>query len=146
MSDSEEAPTPAQVAERERTEKERKAAEAAEQAKLPYTWTQTIQDVDVSVPVSGNYKGRDMDVVLTKTRIKVAVKGQEPILEVYTICHYKHREASPLISDGCDDRANSHIPFTSTSHLGHSRQRRTLQARKSRSTWTRSIRWSGGRM
>lgn len=82
MSDPEQSPTPAELAERERTEKERKAAEAAEQAQLPYTWTQTIRDVDVSVPVSGNYKGRDMDVVLTKTRIKVGVKGQEAILEV----------------------------------------------------------------
>lgn len=85
MSDREDSPSLAEVAERERTEKERKAAEAAEQAQLPYKWTQTIRDVDVTVPVSGNYKGRDMDVVLTKTKIKVAVKGQEPILEVLHI-------------------------------------------------------------
>ncbi|GAB1193206.1 nuclear movement protein nudC [Aspergillus pseudonomiae] len=74
-------PNPAELAEREREEKERKAKEDAEQAKLPYKWTQTIKDVDVTIAVPGNLRGRDLDVVLTKTKIKVAVKGQEPIIE-----------------------------------------------------------------
>ncbi|KAE8337255.1 hypothetical protein BDV24DRAFT_140425 [Aspergillus arachidicola] len=72
---------PAELADREREEKERKAKEDAEQAKLPYKWTQTIKDVDVTIPVPGNLRGKDLDVVLTKTKIKVAVKGQEPIIE-----------------------------------------------------------------
>ncbi|KAB8223861.1 HSP20-like chaperone [Aspergillus novoparasiticus] len=74
-------PNPAELADREREEKERKAKEDAEQAKLPYKWTQTIKDVDVTIPVPGNLRGKDLDVVLTKTKIKVAVKGQEPIIE-----------------------------------------------------------------
>ncbi|OGM44130.1 nuclear movement protein nudC [Aspergillus bombycis] len=74
-------PNPAELADREREEKERKAKEDAEQAKLPYKWTQTIKDVDVTISVPGNLRGRDLDVVLTKTKIKVAVKGQEPIIE-----------------------------------------------------------------
>lgn len=69
--------------EREKADAELKAKEAAEQATLPYKWTQTIKDLDVTAPVPGNIKGRDMDVVLTKTKIKVAVKGQAPIIEVY---------------------------------------------------------------
>lgn len=76
-------PTAAETAAREHEERERKAREAAEQAQLPYKWTQTIRDVDVTVPVSGSLKGRDLDVVLAKDRIKVAVKGQEAILEVF---------------------------------------------------------------
>ncbi|KAI9376673.1 HSP20-like chaperone [Aspergillus egyptiacus] len=74
-------PTPSEIAAREREEKERKAAEEAEQAKLPYNWTQTIRDVDVTIPVPGTIKGRDLDVILTKTKIKVAIKGQEPFIE-----------------------------------------------------------------
>ncbi|KAL3469774.1 HSP20-like chaperone [Aspergillus californicus] len=73
--------TPAEVATREREEKERKAAELAEQAALPYKWTQTISDLDVTIPVPGNLRGRDMDVVLAKDKIKVAVKGQEAFIE-----------------------------------------------------------------
>ncbi|KUL87115.1 hypothetical protein ZTR_05586 [Talaromyces verruculosus] len=70
-----------ETAQREQEEKERKAKEEAEQALLPYKWTQTIGEAEVSIPVPGTIKGRDLDVVLTKTKIKVALKGQAPIIE-----------------------------------------------------------------
>lgn len=75
-------PSPAELADREREEKDRKAREDAEQGQLPYKWTQTIRDVDVTAAIPANIKGRDMEVTLTKTKIKVAIKGQEPIIEV----------------------------------------------------------------
>ncbi|KAJ9201737.1 hypothetical protein DTO166G4_1977 [Paecilomyces variotii] len=81
MSDPEQDPTPVDIAQREQEEKERKAKEDAEQAQLPYKWKQTISEAEVTVPVPGNLKGRDLDVKITKTSIKVGVKGQEPILE-----------------------------------------------------------------
>jgi HSP20 family molecular chaperone IbpA len=94
MSSTEADPNPADIAVRETEEKARKAAEDAEQANLPYKWTQTIRDVDVTIPVPGNIKGRDLDVVLTKTKIKVAIRGQEAFIEVrrghifpYLTCH-----------------------------------------------------------
>lgn len=74
--------SPAELAERELQEKERKAREEAEQAQLPYKWTQTIRDVDVTAPIPANIKGRDMQVTLTKTKVKIAIKGQDPIIEV----------------------------------------------------------------
>jgi hypothetical protein len=67
--------------EREKAEAERKAKEEAEQAALPYKWTQTIKDLDVTIPIDGKYKGRDLDVKLTRTALKVAIKGQDPIIE-----------------------------------------------------------------
>ncbi|CBF81029.1 NUDC_EMENI NUCLEAR MOVEMENT PROTEIN NUDC [Aspergillus nidulans FGSC A4] len=73
---SEQEPSSADLAAREAEEKQRKAAEEAEQATLPYKWTQTIRDVDVTIPVSANLKGRDLDVVLKKDSIKVKVKGE----------------------------------------------------------------------
>jgi hypothetical protein len=85
-------PSTSEVENREAEEKARKEAEDAEQAKLPYKWTQTIGDADVTMPIPGNLKGRDLDVVLTKTKIKVAVKGQEPIIEV---CKQTSRQFSP---------------------------------------------------
>lgn len=72
-------PTPE---EREKKDAEAKAKEAEEQAELPYKWTQTIQDVDITVPVPGNLKGRDLDVVIAKKKLKVGVKGQSPIIDV----------------------------------------------------------------
>jgi len=72
--------------ERERLDKEAKAKEVAEQAALSYKWTQTIQDADLTATVPSNIKGRDLDVVLTKTKIKIALKGQGPIIEVCSPC------------------------------------------------------------
>ncbi|KAI5297949.1 hypothetical protein KEM55_004018 [Ascosphaera atra] len=67
--------------EREREEREQREKEEAEQAKLPYKWTQTIGDVDVTVPIDAKYKARDLDITIAKTKIKVAVKGEEPIIQ-----------------------------------------------------------------
>lgn len=71
-----------EVEQREQEEKERKAQEDAEQAKLPYKWTQTISDADVTIPVPGNIKGRDLSIIITKTNIRVGLKNQEPIIDV----------------------------------------------------------------
>ncbi|KAJ5808896.1 hypothetical protein N7474_010165 [Penicillium riverlandense] len=81
MSAEPENPSPAELAAREREEQDRKAREAAEQAQLPYKWTQSIRDVDLTAPIPANIKGRDMEVVLTKSKIRVAIKGQEAIIE-----------------------------------------------------------------
>lgn len=69
------------ASEREKADEELKAKEAAEQATLPYKWTQTIGDLDVAVPVPANIKGRDLEVKFTKTKLKVAIKGQDPIID-----------------------------------------------------------------
>ena len=55
--------------------------EAAEQATLPYTWTQTIKDLDLTIPISAALRGRDLDVALTKSHLRVAIRGQNPIID-----------------------------------------------------------------
>ncbi|KAF2752056.1 CS-domain-containing protein [Sporormia fimetaria CBS 119925] len=74
-------PTSPTAAEREKEDAELKAKEAAEQATLPYKWTQTIKDVDVTIPIDGKYKGRDLDIKISKNALKVAIKGQDPIID-----------------------------------------------------------------
>lgn len=76
-----ERPTSPTPEERERLDKEAKLKEDEEQSKLPYKWTQQINDVDITAPIPANIKGRDLDVKLTKTSLKAAIKGQEPIIE-----------------------------------------------------------------
>ncbi|KAL2154280.1 hypothetical protein VTH82DRAFT_2956 [Thermothelomyces myriococcoides] len=58
-----------------------RAKEKAEQDALPYKWTQTIGDLDVSISVPGNLKGRDIIVDLKKNSISAGIRGQEPILK-----------------------------------------------------------------
>lgn len=66
-------PTPAEEA-------AARAKEAAEQAALPYKWTQTIGDVDITLEVPGNLKGRDLNVDIKKKKLVVGVKGQDAII------------------------------------------------------------------
>lgn len=72
-------PTPS---ERERVDAEARKKEEAEQATLPYKWTQRIEDVDVTIPIPGHLKAKDLIVEIKKTRIKAQIKGQDPLIEV----------------------------------------------------------------
>ena len=72
-------PTPS---ERERKDKEDRAREKEEQEKLPYKWTQTIQDLDITISVPSNLKGKDIVVDMKKSHLKVCVKGQDPFIDV----------------------------------------------------------------
>ncbi|CDS07208.1 hypothetical protein LRAMOSA09731 [Lichtheimia ramosa] len=67
--------------EREAHDKAAREKEEAEQAQLPYKWRQTLQDVDVTIPVPKGTRGRDLQVEIKKKYIKVALKGQTPLIE-----------------------------------------------------------------
>ncbi|KAF4553152.1 putative nuclear movement protein nudC [Elsinoe fawcettii] len=71
-------PTPSEQA---KADAELRAREAEEQSKLPYKWTQTIGDLDITIPIDAKYKGKDLDVKITKTTLKAAIKGQEAFID-----------------------------------------------------------------
>jgi len=79
MADRASSPTPS---ERERSDKEAKTKEDAEQAKLPYKWTQTIGELDISAPIPANIKGKDLEVKITKSSLKAGIRGQDVIIQV----------------------------------------------------------------
>jgi hypothetical protein len=47
-----------------------------------YSWTQTLSEVTVVVPVPPGTKGRSLDVLIAKQRLRVGVKGQPAIVDV----------------------------------------------------------------
>ena len=58
------------------------AKEMAEQAALPYSWRQTLQDVSVSIPVPAGTKSKELIVVIKKKQIIVQIKAtKESLLE-----------------------------------------------------------------
>ncbi|PSR87401.1 HSP20-like chaperone [Coniella lustricola] len=72
MTDKE--PTPAEEA-------AARAQEQAEQEALPYRWTQTIGDVDITVAgIPGNFKGKDLAVDIKKQKLVAGVKGKDPVI------------------------------------------------------------------
>ncbi|KAK3048577.1 hypothetical protein LTR09_010072 [Extremus antarcticus] len=101
--------------ERKELDKAAKQKEQEEQAALPYKWTQQIGDLDLTAPIPGNLKGKDLDVKITKTTLKAGIKGQEPIIDG-TLPHPIHPDEStwtlePLTSGGKElnihlDKAN----------------------------------------
>ncbi|KAI8595418.1 HSP20-like chaperone, partial [Dissophora ornata] len=48
---------------------------------LPYTWRQTLIDIDLSVEVPKGTRGKDLVVEIKKNFLKVGLKGQTPIIE-----------------------------------------------------------------
>jgi CS domain len=85
MSDDARPPSPSAEERRKQDALDRKREEE-EQAKLPYKWSQTLNEAEVNVPIPSNLKSRDLIVELKKTHLKVAIKGQEPIIDVWTLC------------------------------------------------------------
>jgi HSP20 family molecular chaperone IbpA len=79
MTDRASSPTPS---ERKRLDADARAEEQEEQSKLPYKWTQTIADLEVTIEVPGNFKGKDLDVAIKKNGVKAGIKGKEAIIEV----------------------------------------------------------------
>ncbi|KAJ7492671.1 nuclear movement protein nudC [Mycena latifolia] len=67
--------------EREARDKQNRAREIAEQAALPYSWTQELGEVDVVVPVPKGTRGKDLAVVIQKKKLSVGLKGQDKILD-----------------------------------------------------------------
>ncbi|CAA7050197.1 unnamed protein product [Microthlaspi erraticum] len=46
-----------------------------------YSWTQNLQEVTVTIPVPEGTKSRSVTCEIKKNRIKVGLKGQEPIID-----------------------------------------------------------------
>jgi len=45
-----------------------------------YSWTQTLEELTLVVPVPGNLKGSHINCVIEKKKLVVGIKGKEPIL------------------------------------------------------------------
>ncbi|KAJ3758637.1 HSP20-like chaperone [Lentinula raphanica] len=61
--------------ERKAKDKSDREREAAEQAALPYKWTQLLGEVDVHVPVPKGTRGKNLIVDIKKKRLSVGLKG-----------------------------------------------------------------------
>ncbi|CAM9205692.1 unnamed protein product [Chrysoparadoxa australica] len=46
-----------------------------------YVWVQQLADVNISIPVPEGIKARDLSIVIGKSKLKVAIKGQPPIID-----------------------------------------------------------------
>ena len=47
---------------------------------LPYSWKQTLEEVDIVVTVPKGTRARDLLVVIAKKKLSVGLKGKDPIM------------------------------------------------------------------
>lgn len=47
-----------------------------------YIWSQSDDQVTISILVPENCKGKDLDIVIEQQYVRAGVKGQEPVLKV----------------------------------------------------------------
>lgn len=53
-----------------------------------YSWTQTLQELTVVVPVPNGTKSRFVNCEIKKNRLKVGLKGQTPIIDVSLLPYF----------------------------------------------------------
>jgi len=46
-----------------------------------YVWTQTLQELSVNVPLPDGTRGKDLDVVMNKNRIRIGLRGKDPMVD-----------------------------------------------------------------
>ncbi|OAV89996.1 hypothetical protein PTTG_07451 [Puccinia triticina 1-1 BBBD Race 1] len=73
--------------------------EKEEQAQLPFTWKQSLQDVSLNIPVPPGTKARDLVVDIKKTKLKVGLKGKEPIMDGTLCKEIKQEESTWTLDD-----------------------------------------------
>ncbi|BEI79487.1 hypothetical protein CcaverHIS002_0100160 [Cutaneotrichosporon cavernicola] len=77
-----------------------RAREQTEQDALPYKWSQDLNTVSVSVPLPSGTRGRDLQVVMERRKLKVDVKGGATLLEGELFEEIAKDDSSWTIEDG----------------------------------------------
>merc|ERR1712004_7246 len=64
-----------------------------------YSWTQTLQEIELRVPLGGAYKSKDLVVSIEKKHLKIGVKGKEPIIDCDLPKEVKLEESTWTLQD-----------------------------------------------
>mmetsp|Transcript_1025 Transcript_1025/g.3168 ORF Transcript_1025/g.3168 Transcript_1025/m.3168 type:complete len:361 (-) Transcript_1025:1545-2627(-) len=65
-----------------------------------YTWTQTLADLEVQVPVLPGTRGRQLNIDIARAHLIVGVKGEEPIIDGKFFAEVNASEAYWVLDEG----------------------------------------------
>eukprot|EP00088_Acartia_fossae_P046833 TRINITY_DN5069_c0_g1_i11.p1 TRINITY_DN5069_c0_g1~~TRINITY_DN5069_c0_g1_i11.p1 ORF type:complete len:330 (-),score=135.94 TRINITY_DN5069_c0_g1_i11:877-1866(-) len=64
-----------------------------------YNWGQTLEEVELRVPLKGTYKARDLVIDIAKKHLKIGIKGKEPIIDGELYKEIKQEESAWVLED-----------------------------------------------
>merc|ERR1719317_1041808 len=64
-----------------------------------YNWGQTLEEIELRVPLGGAFKSRDLVVSIEKKHLKVGIKGQPPIIDGAFPKEVKLEESTWVLED-----------------------------------------------
>jgi hypothetical protein len=83
-----------------------------------YSWTQTLSEVNVSFPVPAALKGKDVVFDITRTRLKVGVRGAQPIVDGDLHEEIKTDEATWTLEQGAGGGKFINVYFEKKNNMG----------------------------
>jgi len=64
-----------------------------------YNWGQTLEEIELRIPLGGNYKARDLIVDIEKKHLKVGIKGRPAIIDGELNKDIKLEESTWVLED-----------------------------------------------
>lgn len=91
------------MTEEERTahDKIAKEKEEKEQAELPYRWSQDLATVTVNVDLPKGTRGKDLNVVMEKRKLKVGALDRPDVCAILTIERSRSRDPTQSWKESC---------------------------------------------
>ncbi|GBG28882.1 Nuclear migration protein nudC [Hondaea fermentalgiana] len=83
-----------------------------------YSWTQTLSEVNVTIPVPAGIKSRDVVCDFGKKRLKVGLRNQEPIIDGELCETIKTDDATWTLEDGSQGQRLLVVYFEKTNNMG----------------------------
>eukprot|EP00668_Euglena_longa_P000447 GGOE01000569.1.p1 GENE.GGOE01000569.1~~GGOE01000569.1.p1 ORF type:complete len:327 (-),score=90.27 GGOE01000569.1:323-1264(-) len=65
-----------------------------------YVWSQTLQDLEIRIPIGMKVKSRDLDVSIQATKLKVGLKRADPIVDGELFAKVKVEDVFWTVEDG----------------------------------------------
>jgi len=64
-----------------------------------YNWGQTLEEIELRVPLGGAFKARDLVISIEKKKLKVGIKGKDPIIDGDLHKEIKLEESTWVLED-----------------------------------------------
>jgi len=83
-----------------------------------YSWTQDLKEINISIPVPGTMKARDVVFSISKSKLKVGLKGLDPIIDGELHDTIKTEDTTWTLETAGDGTKSIDVFFEKTNQMG----------------------------